>query len=318
MESLATTGSNSTNTARPASDNAATAKKKKGFIKQKPSSKRNNTKDKKNSKGVKRDSKNDKKIKVLKKGVASIEFDATARYQHLTGFSERKRARRAYGLAQQKIKDRKSKLEHRAAIRTAERDFIEEAEKLKQQHFQLQLQHQQQHGALIINPNDDNNNNQSSAMNKTNEQDTEETVQILFDSEETEQQWGGHVVVTTSTHIPGDSDNDEDDDDDERNNKRKDTTTENHDTEQQYAGNIERYIKTIKGNLPSKKRRTASSVTNNTTSNKRTKGQHGATNMKGVGSAADMKVAQKMLSRSTTRVTKGSIAGRKGRKGGKR
>ena len=314
MESLAPGRTASVNT----TGNKPATKEKRSF-KKKPPSKRNTKDDKKPSKG-KRD-KNDKKIKVLKKGVASIEFDATARYEHLTGFSERKRARRAYGLAQQKIKDRKSKLEHRAAIRTAERDFIEEAEKLKQQHYHLQQQ-PHQHGTFTMNPYDDDDN-QSVPMKKGDKQttDEDETVQILFDSEETEQQWGGHVVVTTSTHIPGDSDNDDDDDfSDAKKIEKRRNTSENHDTEQAYAGNIEKYIKTIKGNLPSKKKRSAPPTANTSTSssNKRTKGQHGATNMKGVGSAADMKVAQKMLSRSTTKITKGSSGGKKGRKGGKR
>jgi Nucleolar protein 12 (25kDa) len=279
-----------------------------------------NVKGKKKAKG-KRD-RNDKKIKVLKKGVESIEFDATARYQHLTGFSERKRARRAYGLAQQKMKDRKSILEHRAAIRTAERDFIVEAEKLKQEHSHLQQE--QQHGTTIMkfmNPDDDTDDNDSkgSTMNQEEDMNAEETIQVLFDGEETEQKWGGHVIVTTSTHIPGESDDDSIDDDDDDNDNRK-NMVKNHDTEQEYAGNIEKYIKSMKGNLPSKKKRTGGIPLAGTTvpSNKksRTKGQHGATNMKGVGSAADMKVAQKMLSRSTSKSTKRSMSsgGPKGRK----
>ena len=170
MESLVPTSG------KTASVKATEAKGKRG-IRKKPPAKRN-TKDKKHPK-AKRD-KNDKKMKVLKKGVASIEFDATARYQHLTGFSERKQARRAYGLAHQKIKDRKSKLEHRAAIRTAERDFIEEAEKLKQQHYELQ----EQHGTPTMNPNDvddNDNDNKSAAMNRKEKQAADETVQILFE-----------------------------------------------------------------------------------------------------------------------------------------
>ena len=272
--------------------------------KPKPPTKRTgNSKEKKHSK-VKRDKKKKdvKTIQVLKKGVPSIEFDATARYQHLTGFSERKRARRTFGLAQQKMKDRKAKLEHRAAIRTAERDFITEAEQRKQQHYDDQVlqQQQSQHGALLVNlvRDDDDDDDRSVSSKKVAEQSTNhETVQILFDGTETEQQWGGHVVVTTSTHIPGDSDNEDDNNLEKKDHQRYDKNNTNHDTEQVNAGKIEKYIKTIQGHLPKSKKRTT--VASNNSSNKRTKGQHGAANMKGVGNAADFKVAQQMLSRSS-------------------
>jgi hypothetical protein len=271
--------------------------------------KKHHCKDKKQAKG-KRD-KQEKTIKLLKRGVASIEFDAVARYQHLTGFTERKRARRAYGLAQQKMKDRKAKLEHRAAIRTAERDFIDEAEKLKQQ---FQKEHQEgtiSTSSKIDAIDDDNNNGDLFDNHEVNNTDTknesEETIQVLFDGEETEQQWGGHVVVTTSTHIPGDSDDDDDNDDNIKQIQHK------QDTDQEYAGKIEKYLKNMKGNLPSKKKKTIGHVA--TIAKKhRAKGQHGAINMKGVGTAADMKVAQKMLARSSSRTTKHGT-GNKVRKG---
>lgn len=284
--------------------------------KPKPPTKRTgNSKEKKHSK-VKRDKKKKdvKTIQVLKKGVPSIEFDATARYQHLTGFSERKRARRTFGLAQQKMKDRKAKLEHRAAIRTAERDFITEAEQRKQQHYDDQVlqQQQSQHGALLVNlvRDDDDDDDRSVSSKKVAEQSTNhETVQILFDGTETEQQWGGHVVVTTSTHIPGDSDNEDDGDNnlEKKDHQRYDKNNTNHDTEQVNAGKIERYIKTIQGHLPKSKKRTTVASNNSSNNNKRTKGQHGAANMKGVGNAADFKVAQQMLSRSSNhKLHKGS------------
>jgi hypothetical protein len=323
-----TISTGTTTDSKGVSGNKTSASKDNKVHKKKTFNKRNTKKDttkspsRSSSKG-KRDT-HDKKNKVvlLKKGVTSIEFDATARYEHLTGFSARKRARRAYGLAQQQIKDRNTKLEHRAAKRNAERDFIAEAEKLKQQHYHLQQQ-QQEHDNYG-NDDSDNNDQPSAAMRNKNEiPATDETVQMLFDNAETEQQWGGHVVVTTSTHIPGDSDNEDDhhnnNNDSNREHQRRLTPkSENHDVEQVHAGKVEKYIKNIQSNLPSKKKKRTMSTnaTTSTTTNKRSKGQHGATQMKGIGSAADMKTAQKMLSRSTTKMTKGSMTshGKKGRK----
>jgi hypothetical protein len=156
-----------------------------------------------------------------------------------------------------------------------------------------------------------------------------ETVQLLLNGEETEQQWGGHVVVVTSTQIPGDYSEDEADDDEkhEPNNQGSETNVgrggqqpprqNKIDTEQVYAGNIEKYLKNMKGNLPSKKgRKTTSSMKHLSATRKQRGGQHGAMQMKGVGSGADMKVAQKMLARSTskTKVKSGKQHGIRGKR----
>lgn len=199
---------------------------------------------------------------------AAIVFDSAARLEHLQGFSQRKQARRQYGHAQQKVKDRQQKLERRAAIRAAEREQIEQAEAVK--------------GPLL-------------KVNPTKRDEEEITQQVLFDGLEMEQQWGGHVVVVTSTHIPGDSD-------DEVVTSDKPSKT-NTDTEQLYAGNIQRYLKDASGKASSSKH----------SKPQKRRGQHGATHMKGVKSAGDLKVAQKMLQRSTQ---KKSAAPQ--RKGGRR
>ena len=45
-----------------------------------------------------------------------ITFDSDKRHDYLTGFSSRKKERRAFGLAMQKVKDRQSKLEERKGV----------------------------------------------------------------------------------------------------------------------------------------------------------------------------------------------------------
>ena len=45
-----------------------------------------------------------------------ITFDSDKRHDYLTGFSSRKKERRAFGLAMQKVKDRQSKLEERKGM----------------------------------------------------------------------------------------------------------------------------------------------------------------------------------------------------------
>ena len=113
----------------------------------------------------------------------------------------------------------------------------------------------------------------------------ETTVVQTYEGEETQQQWGGLVVVTTSTHIPG-SDDDEDeeeeehcdgkhDDDDEKiaaqdRNKQTPQQKKPLDAQQEYAGNVEKYLKDLKGNMPSKKKTGAASAAT------KRRGKHGA------------------------------------------
>lgn len=225
-------------------------------------SRKSSTPDSKKNKDQKKKKTTNKKFPRLQRA-AAIVFDGAARIEHLQGFSQRKQARRQYGHAQQKVKDRQQKLERRAAIRAAEREQIEQAEAVK--------------GPLL-------------KVNPMKRDEEEVTQQVLFDGAETEQQWGGHVVVVTSTHIPGDSDDEE-----APSNK---SVQKNTDTEQVYAGNIQRYLKDASGKVSKQSKQ------------QKRRGQHGATHMKGVKSAGDLKVAQKMLQRSTHK--KAAVPHRKG------
>lgn len=63
---------------------------------------------------------------LLNKRGLSLVFDPEARREYLTGFSKRKTERRKFGLAMQKVKDRKARLLEREEIRKAKQDAWDE------------------------------------------------------------------------------------------------------------------------------------------------------------------------------------------------
>lgn len=181
----------------------------------------------------------DAKATVAKGRLKEIVFDPEARREHLCGFSERKRQRRAYGLAMQKVKDRKGKLEARRERTIALREQVLDAEKQKMQLAEELLQQTARQDETAT-----NNEEGSPSDRETTKKPA--TVMVEYKDEISQDQWGGNVVVTTSTHIP-------DDDDDSRAEppaKRPKRT----DAEQEYAGKVERYLERFKGNMPRKKR----------------------------------------------------------------
>ena len=239
--------------------------------------KSNNTMTKKNSnhhtkRSTKKADKKKKKPPIVKCERAIV-FDAAARRAHLCGFAQRKAERRRYGHAQQHVKDRQAKLERRAERRQAQQE-------------QIALAEAQRGAALLALP-----SNQAASVE----------TQVLWDGVETQQQWGGAVVVVTSTHIPGDSD------DEASAHPPKQQPHQNTDTEQLYAGKVEKYLK-----------RATATTTKQKAKTQFRRGQHGATHM--FKSAADLKVAQKMLQRSSQKGTssKGKPATHPRRRGGPR
>jgi ribosomal RNA-processing protein 17 len=240
--------------------------------------------------------------------VDAIVFDPEARRQYLTGFSQRKQERRAFGLAMQKVKDRTARLANRAELRSVTREQIAEAEERRRQRMEddaknkavpptrTEEKQQQKRARDNLSSNKETKIDPLQTTDQINEEKADTVVQT-YEGEETQQQWGGLVVVTTSTNVP-DSDDDNgtdhgDGEGEEQNDCRKQQPKKQLDAQQEYAGNVEKYLKDLKGHLPSKKNKAGNN-------NKRHRGgQHGAANMKGVGSAAHLKVAQKVLARST-------------------
>lgn len=232
--------------------------------------------------------KKNKRVKD-KRGPKEIVFDPDARKAYLQGFSDRKRQRRTYGLAMQKLKDRQAKVEDRAHRKQAMEEQIEEAEKQKEQALS---------GALsgILEHQEEEPAKKSKILSSEQEQQHEVKT---FGDEATRSHWGGSVTVTTSTIFP-----DDEDDVSEPETKRKGRGVEKRvDTEQEYAGDVERFLKKVRGGMPGKKK-----------NGHKHRGNHGAANMKGMANSGDMKLVQKALARSEANKRAGAKGGGKKRR----
>jgi ribosomal RNA-processing protein 17 len=214
-----------------------------------------------------------------------ITFDEDARKEFLTGFSERKRQRRAFGLAMQKVKDRQAKLEERKEAKDALLERVEEAEQAKEVLVQQRLDKRPTGEPDEIDP--------AIAAAKT----------ITYQDDQTQQQWGGQVIVTTTMVLQNDDD-DDDDDDVPPSSKKHQTQT---DQDQRYAGNVHHFLGKLKNKLPAKSKSAHAT---------KFKGKHGAANMKGMGGAANLNMAQKILNKFSSKGTEGKSKG-KGKKGRK-
>ena len=274
---------------------------------QPPSSKNNrNTKRRKNAASLTIDS--GPRPKHLK---LDIKFDPQARRDYLTSLSSKKKERRTFGLAMQKVKDRKQKLEQRREERAARLEQVEEAERNKRI---------QQFGTADMSSSDEEEEeeNERGIVKREKmvvDKAVGETV-VTFQDSLTKDQFGGQVVVTTTFGLDSDDDNDENisvqDGDVGSSTERK----KNCDEEQKFAGSVQKYMSQLKGNLPSKRQKFQS---NRGTIGK--KGKHGAEGMKGMGSASDLKLAQKTLDKFRNgkkgRATEAGVRG-KNKKGRKR
>jgi len=226
-----------------------------------------------------------------------IVFDPEARKEYLRGFSERKRQRRAYGLAMQRVKDRKAKIDQRKQEKKDDLNRIEEAERQKEELLEE---------AMLNNAGTSKDADCDSDDEATDEEENKNDISKVFerktyDDKQTENQWGGRVVVTTSEVALGDDSDDDDNNDDAK--KRKKSV----DAEQRYAGNVEKYLNELKGKMPGKKR--------DQRHHKR-KGKNGAAEMKGVGGAGNLKIAQKLLTK--TKAQQKSGAGHQKKKKGRK
>lgn len=247
-----------------------------------------------------------------------ITFDPEARREYLTGMSARKKERRVFGLAMQKVKDRKEKLERKKEDRKSRLEQIEEAEKLKRM-------------AKGQGDDDDDDDSDSSASegesddgdssvsstelkkskkrkkSRSDHDDVEETKKTYNDAETTNQ-FGGSVIVTTTYEIPSDDDSDDPD-------LQGIVSNKPHiDEAQRYAGNVKKYMSQVRSNLPSKKRKRE--VMGGGGGHR--KGKHGAADMKGMGSGTDLKMAKKALGRAAEKgggMERGGKKGKKGKKG---
>ena len=195
-------------------------------------------------------------------------------------YRQKKKERRSFGLAMQKVKDRRNKLQQRQDDKEVKLEQVEEAEKHKRQ-------------ALFGNSINDDSSDSSPSDDENAELkhpvlDSENAVSSTtasFHDNLTKSQFGGQVIVTTQFGFP------EEIEDIEEGRQQPTKTSKHVDIDQKYAGSVKKYMKQIKGKLPSKKQKRQ----NNNISRGGKKGKHGAVGMQGMGNAQDLKMAQKIL-----------------------
>ena len=219
-----------------------------------------------------------------KRGKKEIVFDPEARKAYLRGFSDRKRQRRAFGLAMQKVKDRKAKIDQRKQDKKDELERVEEAERQKEELMEgeiLNLGTFKNYGGSDVDSNsDDDSKEEAKATLPKGSVLSEKT----YDDKQAERQWGGSVTVTTSVVTLDDDSDDE---------------------EQKHAGNVQRYLDKLKGHMPSKKKQNKSF---------QRKGKNGAAEMRGMGGSKNLNVAQKVLARTKAKSKGGSIPNKRGKR----
>ena len=235
-----------------------------------------------------------------------VTFNASDRLDYLTGFSKRKKERRAFGLAMQKVKDRQAKVDERKDRREAEMEKIQDIERNKKALRKGLAGDNDVDGDVS----DDNNDSDADETSQKKEQHEKEL--STFQDEHTTTQFGGLVSVTTTFGIP-----DDEDDDSIEFFKREPHGKSHIDTEQKKAGDVNTFMEQVKSKMPKKN------------SGKRggKKGQHGASTMSGMGHSATLKMAQKTLKKFKARDGGGRGGGNergagggkgKKRKGGRR
>ncbi|EJK56126.1 hypothetical protein THAOC_24044 [Thalassiosira oceanica] len=223
-----------------------------------------------------------------------ISFNPEDRRGYLTGLSARKKERRAFGLAMQKVKDRQAKIEERKEQRQAQLEKIEDIERNKK------ALRRGQDGEVEAG---------SDAESESKLGQDIERESHTFQDDQTRSQFGGLVSVTTTYGMPEDDDSVTDDRHDFYS---RETHDSNHvDEAQKQAGNVNSYIAKVKGSMGSRKKHQKSGGR---------KGTHGASTMKGMGNANEMKMAKKTLAKykakrgKNDRETGGKGKRRKGRR----
>lgn len=206
-----------------------------------------------------------------------------------------KRQRRAYGLAMQKVKDRKAKIEQRKQEKKDELERVQEAEKQKEILLEEELLNQG-----ILKDGDDDDKSHAS-VDKKSEKEAESNHESIvkekkYEDKQAEKKWGGRVTVTTSVLSLDDF---SDDDDLDTRGKKKAV-----DHEQRKAGDVQKYLDELKGNMPGKRKQTKRVMT---------KGKNGAAEMRGMGGSSNLRMAQKVLGKAKAK-TGGGGGGKKGKK----
>ena len=258
-----------------------------------------------------------------------IKFDAKARREFLNGFSSRKQKRRTFGLAMQKVKDRKTKLEQRKELRQAQLEKLEELEEQqkidmtnlfldqeeKASSSKIDIKSEPETEQALVNnvvPIEESRADeidskeeagvlQSFFGEKTNTGQQQSDVKVITAAESSSLYGGRQVIVTTTYGLLEDSDDEAD-----RNALARRKKQSGVDLQQRQAGSVKRYIAALKGKQKIGHKRVA------------TKGKHGASNMAGIGGAANLKLAKKTLAKAQAQLKRKGGAPVPGRTGAKK
>ncbi len=205
----------------------------------------------------------------------------------------------------QKVKDRKAKLEEKRENRKALLEQIEEAERFKEQtqKFNAANTIDNIHNGIDITSSSRVHIN---SIHQPLNQELKEDKITTYQDQMTQSQFGGQVIVTTTYNFSSD---DESDDDNDILDEGQKEITKHVDTEQRYAGSVQKYIAQIKGHLPNNKK----TKTQDAGRSLSKRGKHGAQSMKGMGNSKDFKMAKKTLDRATDRKAQGPL-NKKGQK----
>ncbi|GMH67451.1 hypothetical protein TrST_g2077 [Triparma strigata] len=177
--------------------------------------------------------------------IKEIAFDADSRLDYVKGASNRKKDRRAFGLAMQKMKDRKQRLLERKEDREESQKELERKEEM------LELD-----GKELL-PVVKRGRVEEDDANEVSNDKAGETQTMKFDGESTKTLYGGSVSVSISYGFSGLGGDDSDDD--EAWLKERNAGKEKIDSEQRKNGNVQLLKEGILKNLPSKRKKTNNS-----------------------------------------------------------
>ena len=234
-------------------------------------------------------------------GKLEVKFDPEARKAYLTGFSARKKERRAFGLAMQKVKDRKAKIEERKEARermNKDLDDREERQKLDRREA----------GVCGDNDGDDGDEGGGGGGGGSGECSNDDdlgTTQV-FEDLATQRMYGGSVTVSVSYSNPFEDNNLGDDQDAEMLKIRE--GRKSRDTEQLRAGYVGKFMEDLKKDMPSKRKTKATTGAKGFTG----KGKHGAQSFIGGNS---VKQARKIMGRFAEAGSGAEAKGGKRKKG---
>ena len=292
---------------------------------------------------------------MIKRGnKKEVVFDPEARRDHLRGFSDRKRQRRAFGLAMQKVKDRKGKIEQRAAEKKDEIQKIEVLERQKDELLEevfrmnnatvasfggnendsdeedsdneksgknmikIKSSSKTKYSSDTVDDDDDsrseNKNKKQPAKKQKQKQASDVIDSKVYDDKKTEKHWGGQVTVTTSVVELDDLGGSDSEEDDDD----IDNSIHNrNNSKPKGVDKSQKYAGNVKRYMNELKGNMPGKKNKDGSKTLKRKGRDGADGMKGVGGSGSLKIASKLLSKSKERRPQGSDK-QKGKKGKKR